>query len=163
MVAKKKGSAHRGLVLLPGEGEAISVGENEFTYKLRSEESGGAFSVIEISVPPEFKAPPFLHATTKESWAAYILEGTLGFQLEERVVTAPSGSFIFFPKGLRFKWWNPQARPAKWLCIYCPAGFERMFEEMAEATKDLPPGPWDMSQVMPRLLPLWEKYGITRE
>ncbi|HKP85312.1 MAG TPA: hypothetical protein VJZ26_04400 [Blastocatellia bacterium] len=27
-------------------------------------------------------------------------------------------------------------------------------------TKDMPPGPLDADKLMPKLLPLWQKYGI---
>lgn len=148
------------LILGPGEGEKISVGPSQVTFKLDAKQTGGAFSMIEFSVAPSFEAPSTLHYHTNESWAAYILEGTFGFQLGTETVIAEAGTVLFVPKGLPFKWWNNADRPAKYLAIYFPAGFEKYFIEVNEATKDLPPGPLDMSVVIQRIRPLWEKYGI---
>jgi mannose-6-phosphate isomerase-like protein (cupin superfamily) len=146
--------------ILPGEGRSVQIGPSRITYKLEGEQTSGAFSMIEYEVAPGFEAPPTLHFHTQESWTGYILEGTLGFQLGERTVTLSAGSSLFVPRGLPFKWWNAEQKPARYLAIYFPAGFEKYFEEINAITKDLPPGPIDMAPLMPRILPLWEKYGI---
>jgi mannose-6-phosphate isomerase-like protein (cupin superfamily) len=148
------------ITLGPGEGRTVSIGPNQITFKLDGEQTGGAFSVIEYSVAPKFQAPPALHFHTKDSWAAYILEGALAFQFGERVVSAQAGSFLLLPKKVPFKWWNPEDAAARWLVIYFPAGFEKYFEAVNEITKELPPGPIDSEKLMPKLLPLWQKYGI---
>ena len=148
------------LVLQPGEGRAITIGPNRITYKIGGDETGGAFSLIEYSVGPRFQAPPTPHFHTHESWVGYILEGTLGFDLGERMVNATAGTFLFVPKGLPFKWWNAEDRPAKYLAIYFPSGFEKYFEDLNELTKDLPPGPVDLQPLMPKIFELWIKYGI---
>ncbi|MGA9997045.1 MAG: cupin domain-containing protein [Pyrinomonadaceae bacterium] len=148
------------IVLQPGEGRQIDIGPNRISYKIGSEQTGGAFSLIEYSVGPRFKAPPTPHFHTHESWAGYVIEGTLGFELGEQTVNAPAGTFLFVPKGLPFKWWNAEDRPAKYLAIYFPSGFEKYFEDLNELTRELPPGPVDLRPLMPKILPLWEKYGI---
>ncbi len=51
--------------------------------------TGGAFSVLDRVVPPHFQSPPRPHTNTREDWAAYVLEGALVFQLEDR----PSRAF----------------------------------------------------------------------
>ena len=149
-----------GFVLMPGEGKAITVGPNTVTYKLRGEHTGGAFSLIEYSVAGKFEAPSALHYHTKDAAAIYVLEGTFGFQLGERTVLAPAGSVMLLSSGLPFKWWNAEDRPARYLAIYFPAGFEKYFEEVNEAASSLPPGPLDMNKLMPLIKPIWEKYGI---
>ena len=146
----------------PGEGRTISMGPNSITFKVGGEETGGAFSMIEYSVAPGFQAPPAMHFHTHESWVGYILEGVFGFQLGDETVTLSAGSSLLVPKGLPFRWWNAEDKPAKYLAIYFPAGFEKYFDDIAALTKGLPPGPLDMSKLMPQLLPLWEKYGIKR-
>lgn len=153
-------NASESFALLPGAGKTITIGPNQITYKLGGEATDGAFSIIEYLVAPNFQAPPTMHFHVNDTWAAYVLEGTLNFQIGERVVSAPAGAFLFVPKGTPFKWWNPADRPAKWLIIYQPAGFEKYFEEVNRITQSLPPGPLDMSKLMPQILPLWEKFGI---
>lgn len=149
------------VVLAAGAGERLAFAGNGITFKLTGEESGGVFSVIEYSVAPNFVAPPVLHANTHESWAGYVLEGTLGFEFEEgRRVIAEKGAFLFLPKGTMFRWWNDTAEPARWLCIYSPAGFENYFKELGAVVADIPKENFDIKQAMPRIVPLWEKYGI---
>lgn len=146
--------------LLPGEGRQVSIGPNRITYLLEGHQTGGAFSLIQYDIAPLFKAPPALHYHTKDSCAGYIIEGTLGFQLGEQTVLLQAGSSLLIPKGLPFKWWNDEDRPARVLFYYFPAGFEQYFADVEEAIKDFAAGPLDMVKAMPRILPLWEKYGI---
>jgi mannose-6-phosphate isomerase-like protein (cupin superfamily) len=146
--------------LQPGEGRQVTVGPNRITYLLEGRETNGAFSLIHYEVGPGFVAPTALHYQTREDWAAYVIEGTLGFQLGERTVILPAGSSLHVPKGTPFKWWNNQDKPARFLAYYFPAGFEQYFLDLEDALRDLPPAPLDIEKAMPRILPLWEKYGI---
>lgn len=149
-----------GAALQPGEGRQVQIGANRITYLLEGHQTNGAFSLIHYEVAPSFVAPPALHYQTKEDWAGYVIEGTLGFQLGERTVILPAGASLLVPKGLPFKWWNNEDRPARFLAYYFPAGFEQYFADLEEALRDFPPGPLDIAKAMPRILPLWEKYGI---
>src|SRR5262245_22029439 len=119
--------AGEGFVRLPGEGRTLGAGSSAIAYKLVAAETGGAFSVLERMVPPDFKSPPQPHANTREDWAAYVVDGTLVFQLGEREVRAPAGSLLFVPRGTFFRWWNPTTAPAKCLIVYSPGGFEEFF------------------------------------
>jgi len=90
----------RSVVRLPGEGRTLGTGSNVITYKLAGPETRGAFSVLERVVPPNFQSPPQPHTNTQEDWAAYVPEGALVFQVEDREVAAPAGSLIFVPRGV---------------------------------------------------------------
>jgi hypothetical protein len=77
---------------------------------------------------------------------------------EERRVEA--GGLAHLPPGIDFVWRNASAdAPARFLCVYAPAGFEQMFGdvERAFAARGAPPTPEAMREVMP---PIWQKYGI---
>lgn len=149
-----------GRVLQPGEGHKVQIGPNKITYLLEGEQTGGRFSLIHYEVGPGFEAPKALHFHTREEFSAYVVEGTLGFQLGERTVILPEGSSLLVQKELPFKWWNNEDRTARVLFYYFPAGFEQYFKEVEEVLKSFPPGPIDMARAMPKILPLWEKYGI---
>lgn len=149
------------VIVQPREGEKVRLAGNEITFKLTGEQSGGAFSVIEYTVAPDFEAPPVLHANTLEAWAGYVLEGALGFEFSDgRGFIAETGAFLFFPKGAMFKWRNQTDSEARGLCIYSPAGFENYFKEVGRVIENLPPENFDIKQAMPQILPLWKKYGI---
>lgn len=160
---RDKVPADAAVMLLPGEGRAILAGSDTLTYKLASHDSGGAFSVIERVVGPHFQSPPQPHANMREHWAVYVLEGLLVFKFDDREVEAPAGSFIFIPKGLFFRWWNPLEQPGKCLVIYSPAGFEEYFAEIAETMKSAPPSPINYTKVLPTLRRIQDKYGMVRQ
>jgi mannose-6-phosphate isomerase-like protein (cupin superfamily) len=57
---------------------------------LRSEQSAGAVSAIEVTSPAGFKGPPLHHHGFDEAF--YVLEGELTFQLRDDVFTRRAGS-----------------------------------------------------------------------
>ena len=77
---------------------------------LRSEESGGAVSVVEFTAPPRWDGP-FLHTHDfDEAW--YLLEGELVFQVGDEVVTKRAGDFAFAPRGVPHTLANHSDAPA---------------------------------------------------
>ena len=85
-----------------------------------------------------------------------MLEGTLTFQLGERTVEAPAGSFVHIPQGVVYTHWNATAAPVRLLGVPAPAGFEEFFAELAGLMATMPPGPPDMSRVGA----LYERFGL---
>lgn len=123
----------KGIVLLPGEGETVSLPGNRISYVLREPDS--AYSLIEWVAAPEVPGTPLhIHRMTDEGF--YVLEGTFGFQVGEQTVEAPARAFVFAPKGIEHAYWNLGPSPAKMLITMFPPGFERYFEELAEGLAD---------------------------
>ena len=105
---------------------------------LRSEASGGAISVVENRVPPHWEGPPLHHHAFDEAF--YVLEGRLTFQLDDELWTAERGQFAFARGGIVHTLANLDERPARYLLLIAPAGFERYFERIAaEAAGVQPP------------------------
>src|SRR3954462_8125716 len=96
------------------------------TIHLRSEQSAGEVSIIEITVPAGWDGPPLHHHAFDEAF--YVLEGEPTFQLREELVTAGPGSTIFAPRGVHHTLANLSEAPAHSLLVCTPAGFERRFE-----------------------------------
>jgi quercetin dioxygenase-like cupin family protein len=117
--------------------------------KATSEETGGALTVIDMSLTPA--ANPPMHVHHGEDEAFFMLEGEIEFFLAD----APSrlarhGDFVFGPRGVphRFEVRTPQARV---LVLGTPGGGECFFQAMGEpaATPTLPvPQPPDIDQVV---------------
>jgi mannose-6-phosphate isomerase-like protein (cupin superfamily) len=126
----------REVVLPPGGGDVVITG---MTIKLRSEQTRGAFALVEGVMPPRTQGPA-LHMHTREDESFYILEGTLKFRIGEQTVTAPAGSTVFMPRGIPHTFCNPFDEPAKVLGIITPGGFERFFEDQMEIMKSVPEG-----------------------
>ncbi len=119
----------KGIVLLPGEGETVSLPGNKITVV--HVEPDGAYSLVEwVSAPGVPGTPLHIHRITDEAF--YVLEGTFGFQVGERTVDGAAGAFFYVPKGLEHAFWNQGPTPARMLIMISPPGFERYFEELAE-------------------------------
>jgi hypothetical protein len=48
-------------ILRTGEGQAVWVVGDHYTIKASGEDTGGAFALIEVLVPPQSGPPPHLH------------------------------------------------------------------------------------------------------
>lgn len=90
---------------------------------LRSEETGGHVSVVEIVVPPH-NAGPSLHTHDFDE-AFYLLEGELIFQVEEARVAKGAGELLFVPRNVAHALANISNVPARYVLVCTPAGFER--------------------------------------
>jgi mannose-6-phosphate isomerase-like protein (cupin superfamily) len=117
-------------VLRPGEGTTLDFGAFGVRFLVRGEASGGGFSLVEHPLPPRTLAAP-LHRHTREDEFSYVVEGQMGAQLGDEVVVAEAGTLVFKPRGEWHTFWNAGDAPCRVLEIIAPAGFERMFEEMA--------------------------------
>jgi quercetin dioxygenase-like cupin family protein len=102
----------------------------ETTVLLRSEQSGGAVSLIENRVPAGWEGPPLHHHTFDEAF--YVLEGELTFQVEDEVVVKRAGEFAFAPRNVAHTLANHSDAPARYLLVITPASFERYFARMGE-------------------------------
>jgi len=112
------------------DGTLLDFGAFGVRFLVRGEASGGGFSLVEHPLPPRTLAAP-LHRHTREDEFSYVAEGRMGAQLGEEVVVAEAGALVFKPRGEWHTFWNAGDAPCRVLEIIAPAGFERMFEEMA--------------------------------
>ena len=138
----------KGVMVAPGEGKKISVTGITLFFKAVSEDTGGAWSLLEYTAPPKFSGPP-PHWHKKMVEGFYVLEGTLTFRLDERTVKGDAGSFMLVPTGVVHTFSNAEETPCKFLVFVSPGGLERYFEELAELIKNEPAWPpADMSKVV---------------
>ncbi len=122
---------------------------------LRSEQTGGAVSVVESTVPGDF-AGPFLH-THEFDETFYVLDGELTFQLADELVTVARGEIAFAPRGVAHTYANLSGAPARQLIVCTTAGFERYFARMIAERAGAEPPDWalqpipDVTRVGPRI------------
>jgi mannose-6-phosphate isomerase-like protein (cupin superfamily) len=118
------------IVYLPNEGKSVSARGIFLTFKAVSADTGGAWALLEYTMPPYFRGPDaHWHKRTLEGF--YILSGTVTIQLETDSIKAPAGSFILVPPGTIHKFSNEEAVPATFLVFVSPGGLEQYFEELA--------------------------------
>ncbi len=118
------------LVLRPGEGRPIDLGNFEMSVKVGGAETGGVFALLEAAEPPNFGPP--LHIHTNAAEAFYVLEGEYIIFLEEREYVSPAGSFIFIPAGIRHGF-RVGGVPSRKLNLYAPAAMVGYFDDLSAA------------------------------
>jgi uncharacterized RmlC-like cupin family protein len=97
--------------------------------------------------------PP--HRATEEAF--YVVEGEIGLWLDDRVDVRPAGSYVHVPRGLPHSFWNPGERPATYITVMAPGGFERYLVELAAGLRDVP----DQEQAVMLRERLTKAYDIT--
>jgi quercetin dioxygenase-like cupin family protein len=107
---------------------------------LRSEETGGAVSAIEVESSAGFAGPPLHHHDFDEAF--YVLEGELTFRLRDDQFTRKAGELAFAPRNVPHTYANLSDAPARALIVCTPAGFERYFARMAAKREGVDPPEW---------------------
>jgi mannose-6-phosphate isomerase-like protein (cupin superfamily) len=128
-------------VIGPGQGATVWLGGCGVVLKVSGEETGGAFSIVEHPVLPGTLIPPHVHYDEDE--LSFVVEGTFGVKIGDRLLEAGAGSYVFKPKGIPHTFWNASAETARLVEVIWPSGFERFFKELGAAFQQAggPPGP----------------------
>ena len=119
----------KGIVLLPGERETISMPGNKVSFV--HTEADSAYSMVEWAAEPGAPGTS-VHIHTMTDEAFYVLEGIFGFQVGEETREGSVGAFVFVPKGTKHAFWNQGPHPARLLVTMCPPEFWRYLKELAE-------------------------------
>ena len=98
-------------------------------FMISGAQTAGAFSVVEHPMEPLSLASPY-HTHSREDEYSIVLEGEVGFALDDKVIIGRPGDTIFKPRDVRHTFWNATDRPARILEIITPAGFENYFSEV---------------------------------
>lgn len=69
----------------------------------------------------------------------YVLEGQFRFCADDRTLEAPTGSFVFVPRGTRHCFQKVGPGRARILVMFTPAGMEKFFELDAELRRPVHP------------------------
>jgi len=100
--------------------------DSEFAILVNREDSGGRFSVIEITAGPATAMPWHLHPDQDETF--YILDGEVEFDVADQSFKAVKGSFVNVPKGIGHRF-EVKSESARILNSFYPAGFEKLIAE----------------------------------
>jgi Cupin domain len=63
----------------------------------------------------------------------YLLDGTLRVRLADQVEEAPTGAFVFIPRGTPHTWEALGDKAVRFLAVIAPAGLESFFDSTAAA------------------------------
>ena len=144
----------------PKGGEILSVVGDNYRVLVSGKQTNGAFSTIDMLVPPQSGPGPHSHTSFFESF--YIVDGEVEVYSEAGSYTAKKGSFVVIPKGGVVHYFkNKSDKMAQLLCTVVPAGLEEFFEEIGEpaaAGEFLPPPPMDPESII-KLQAIAKKHG----
>jgi mannose-6-phosphate isomerase-like protein (cupin superfamily) len=135
------------LVLGPGEGRSIPLGNFSMSLKASAEETAGAFTLLEATEPAGFGPPLHIHHDAAEAF--YVLDGEYRMWIEAREFTCPAGSFVYIPAGTRHGFRVGDVASRK-LNLYLPGAMVGYFDELSVAISRGDPGATELDAIATR-------------
>jgi mannose-6-phosphate isomerase-like protein (cupin superfamily) len=112
--------------------EILEVSGNTITVKLGGEQTDDAYSVFELSVPPNVGAGLHIDNDWDEFW--HVMEGTFAFTLNGERMELGAGSFAYGPKGIPHSFKNVGEATGKLVMLTMPSGLEKFFRNVHQAS-----------------------------
>lgn len=117
------------LTVGPDDGETLSVVGDNYRILVSGRQTNGAFSTIDMLIPPNSGPGPHSHAGFYETF--YVVDGQVDVHSEAGAYTAVKGSYVVIPVGGIVHYFkNMTDQVAHLLCTVVPAGLEEFFEEI---------------------------------
>jgi quercetin dioxygenase-like cupin family protein len=142
------------------EGDSVSVVGDTYRIIAGSEQTSGAYALVDMLIPPNGGPPPHSHAKFQEAF--FIIYGQIEVITKDRKYTATKGSHVNIPfYGPVHKFTNKTDKTTRMLCLITPAGMEKMFKEIGKpvaANTFLPP-PHMTPEDQKLVQSIAEKYG----
>ena len=113
--------------------EEFLVESGAMKFIASSEDTNGAFAVVERTQQPCYKTTWHRHDNFEESF--YVLEGVWTVQIAEKVHEFPAGSYVLIPRGTPHGQGNFTPKPVRLLEMVAPGGFERFHKDRVELFK----------------------------
>jgi len=98
------------------------------------EQTDDAYSVFELSVPPNVGAGLHIDKDWDEFW--HVMEGTFAFTLNGEQIELSAGGFAYGPKGIPHSFKNAGETTGKLVMLTTPSGLEKFFRNIDEASLD---------------------------
>jgi len=139
---------------------AVSEGDTYWTgfpntIRITGDETGGAFALIELRVPPGFSGPPHVHH--EEHQTDHVVEGELVFTVGEETIVADAGTVVHCPRDIPHSFRNESDSEAVVYDWLHPAGFDEFMARSAPQLTD-PSDPPELD--MDRVQELAPEYGL---
>lgn len=116
-----------------GEGRAVWVVGDTYTFKAVSKDTNGQLFAWEAEIPPHAGPPAHVHLNQFESY--YVIEGELEVLDGATTFAATAGSFVYIPAGAVHAFRNRTDRPVRMLIWMTPGGFEDFFLEVGQPAR----------------------------
>ena len=139
------------------EGDAFWFLGGLYEVKVSSDETGGAATVMKMTVPAGMGPTPHTHPGLE---IVHVLDGNIDAHIGDEVIAAGPGASFSYPAGT-LEWFEPTTT-ATVLVTYIPGGIDKFFAEVGEpaATRTVPP-PSDTPPDFEHVARVAEKYGMS--
>jgi mannose-6-phosphate isomerase-like protein (cupin superfamily) len=107
--------------------------------KVRADTTDGAYTILELTLPPGAGAPWHVHYHEDEIFC--VVEGACEIQSGAETALALPGSVIVLPKGIPHAFRNPGNALTTLMITAVPGGLEGFFEESGQVAPDDPDAP----------------------
>jgi quercetin dioxygenase-like cupin family protein len=109
----------------PGEGKVVGVLRDLSTFKVTSEETNGAYAILEQKIPPGHGPP--LHVHRHETEIFYVLDGEFEITIGGQKVMATAGAIVVGPRDIPHTFRNVGSQDARLLLTVIPGRFANYF------------------------------------
>jgi quercetin dioxygenase-like cupin family protein len=117
-----------------GAHQAIWMLNSLIAERAISEDTGGAYAVLETWVTPDANPPPHVHANEDEAFL--VLEGSLDVTVGNQTTSLGVGDFAFGPRGVPHTY-AVTSGIARLLVISSPGGGERFFRAVGTPAQEM--------------------------
>ena len=155
----------RGLAVQVLEAVAVAAGKGEARWwfgmlaeiKASSADTGGQFTVVEVTCPPGYQGIRHIHHNEDEGF--WVLDGQLDLEVDGKHIDMHTGDYAFGPRNVPHGFSAGDAG-ARMLFILTPGGFENLIMATSEPakTRTTPPHSDEMPDFA-RLKTILAKYG----
>src|SRR5215207_3254600 len=125
------------VALKSGEPAELTYDGGTARFLVSSEETHGAWSLVELKEMPGYHTNLHRHNHTDEAF--YVLDGVLTVNISGKSSEYPAGSYVLVPRGTPHAQGNRGKVPARILLTMTPGGFERSFKDRVELFKTVKP------------------------
>jgi quercetin dioxygenase-like cupin family protein len=115
------------IVRQPGEGKLVGILRDRSTFKVLSEQTGGAYAILEQQIPAGHGTP--LHVHRHETEVFYVLQGQFEITLGDQKVTALPGALVVGPRDIPHTFRNVGSTEGRLLLTVIPGRFANYFIE----------------------------------
>jgi quercetin dioxygenase-like cupin family protein len=112
----------------PGGGKVVGVLRDQSIFKVLSEETNGAYAILEQKIPAGHGPP--LHVHRHETEIFYILDGQFEVIIDGRTVPAPPGALVVGPRNIPHTFRNVGSTDGRLLLTVIPGHFANYFIEV---------------------------------
>ncbi|MGH3889505.1 MAG: cupin domain-containing protein [Pseudonocardiaceae bacterium] len=135
------------IVLKPGQGRHIAAMGNIHLNKAEGVDTDGAWALVEQEV---LGANPPLHLHEREDEAFFVLQGRVRVWVGDAEFEGGAGTFVLAPRGVPHTYARQPGENLKLLVFVSPAGFERMFDDIALLSETEQSDPVALSEIAAR-------------